>query len=912
MRISLFLIAASIPAIASAQQAAPVASTAVAPQTGESTGAADAVVSDEPDIIVQGQRNLPGAVIGDIPPEQQLGPADIRSYGVSSVADLLTELGPQTRSGVGGPPVVLLNGKRIAGFREIRDIPTEAIARVDILAEEVALKYGYRADQKVINIVLRRRFRATTVELADTVPTEGGANAVKAELGQLNIRNGGRLQIDSQYQTKSSLTESERSIAPQAANGTSPVFDQRPFRTLQPFSRQLQTNAVYARNLGDISATVNGAIESSQSRGLNGFPGATFLVPATSPFSNGGAASSVAGVFTGAGFVPLAQNSRSITGHLGTTLSGAISGWQWSLTGAYDHVDSKNFSDTGFDTTAYQARVGAGDPTANPAGPFARNALGAGLYNQGSSISNDAQVDLLVTGSPFSLPAGAVSTSVRLTGETSDLSSRSYRSGLVQTGKISRDRGNAQINVDLPIASRSKGVLAGIGNLSINGNYAVEQLSDFGTLTTYGYGANWSPVEAVRVIASVSGQDEAPSAAQLGNPVISTPNVRVFDYVAGTTATVTTVTGGNPFLTADNRHVDKLGVTIKPWSETDLTLTANYTRQRTDNPIASFPTPTAAIEAAFPDRFTRDVAGNLLRIDTRSINYARTDSSNLRWGINFSKPLKSKIQKQMEAFRDGTGPNPFAGMSFPGQRRRDGAAGTGAPGATSTAPSADAAATPPGAQGQAPTAGGPPPGDGARGEGARGPGAGGPGGGGPGGRGPGGGFGGRGGGRGGGGGRVQFAVYHTLHLTDSVLVANGGPRLDLLKGDAIGQTGGQPRNEVEVQAGYTNNGLGARLSANYMQGTRVNGGTVANPTPLNFGALTTANLRLFGDLGGRLEWVKAHPFLRGTRVTLSVDNLFNQRQRVTDATGATPVSFQPDYLDPLGRTIRLSTRKLFF
>ncbi len=894
MRVFLFLIATSIPAMASAQQ---VPQAAVPP----SSAAADPepVISDEPDIIVEGQRNLPGAVIGDIPPEQQLGPADIRSYGVSSVADLLTELGPQTRSGVGGPPVVLLNGKRIAGFREIRDIPTEAIARVDILAEEVALKYGYRADQKVVNIVLRRRFRATTVELADRVPTEGGTNASQAELDLLNIREGGRLNLHSEYKSSSALTEDERDLAGPVATGG---FDQRPYRSLRPFTRNLSTNIVYARTIGSVSATVNGALESSENNGLNGYPGATFLVPATSPFAEGGVASGVSGVFNGSSFTPLAQNSRSITGHLGTTLNGAVSGWQWSLTGVYDHVDTRNFSDAGFDTTAYQARIAAGDPTANPTGPFARSDLGAGFYNRGSSVSNDGKIDVLVSGSPFSLPAGAVSTSVRVTGETNNFASRSDRSALTQTGQVSRQRGNVQANIDVPIASRSKGVLAGIGDFSLNANVAIEQLSDFGSLYTYGYGANWSPLEGVRIIASASDQDEAPSAQQLGNPVVTTPNVRVFDYIAGTTATVTTITGGNPLLSADNRHVDKLGLTVKPWSATDLTLTANYTRQRTDNPIAAFPTPTAAIETAFPDRFTRDGAGNLLRIDTRPINYARTESSNIRWGVNFSKPLKSKIQKQLEAFRAGTGPNPFEGMSLPGQGRGrhaspDQAGGT-PPQGTPATPAAEGHGngqpTPPTGAGSAPVAG-----DGAHG-----------------GRGPGGGgfrgFGGRGGGRGGGGGRLQFAVYHTLHLTDAVLVADGGPRLDLLHGDAIGQNGGQPRNEVEAQAGYTNNGLGARLSANYMEGTRVNGGTPANPTPLDFGSLTTFNLRLFGDLGGRLEWVKAHPFLRGTRVTLSVDNLFNSRQRVTDATGATPVSFQPDYLDPLGRSIRLSIRKLFF
>ena len=80
---------------------------------------------------------------GDIPPEIQLNQADIRAYAVSSVADLLTELAPQTGSGRGsGMPVVLLNGRRISSFAEIRDLPTEAIERVDILPEEVALKYG--------------------------------------------------------------------------------------------------------------------------------------------------------------------------------------------------------------------------------------------------------------------------------------------------------------------------------------------------------------------------------------------------------------------------------------------------------------------------------------------------------------------------------------------------------------------------------------------------------------------------------------------------------------------------------------------------------------------------------------------------------------------------------------------------
>ncbi|AXJ95019.1 MULTISPECIES: TonB-dependent receptor [unclassified Sphingomonas] len=906
MGLAMTMAAVSWPAMAAAQQAQTSAPAQKAPAKAAAPAAQADENSDEPDIIVRGTRNLPGSVIGDIPPEQQLDPADIRAYGVSSVSDLLTELSPQTTSGVGGPPVVLLDGKRIAGFQEIRDIPTEAIARVDILPEEVALKYGYTADQKVVNIVLRRRFRATSVELSDKAATAGGNNTPQVQLGILSIRNGGRLNINTNYQQSSALTESERNIAAAATEGATTGFDQRPYRTLLPFTRTVSTNAVYARPIGGVSATINGEVATSDSIGQYGLPTATFAVPAGNPFAPNGA-TTVTNVLSGGDFLPLAQRSQGITAHLGTSLNGRLSSkWLWTVTGTYDRADTHTFTETGVDTSAYQARINANDPTANPSARLTPADVAAGIANRGRSLSNSGQIQALVNGPIVDLPAGPISTSLRVGAQSSSLDSSAFRIGqngvgITSAGQVSRDIVNGRVNIDVPIASRVKNVLGAIGSLSLNANAAVDHLSDFGTLYTYGYGFNWSPLNGVRVIGSVSQQDEAPSAAQLGNPQIVTPNVRVFDYIKGATATVTTISGGNAALTEDNRRVLRFGLNLKPWDDKDLTLIAGYTDTRVNNPIASFPTPTAAIEAAYPVRFTRDADGNLLRLDTRPINYARTEDSSLRWGINFSKPIKSRIQKEIEAFRAGTGPNPFAGLRIPGfpggggGRREGGSerADAGAP----PPPSAGDAPPPPPA-GDAP----PPPGEG----GGRGPGGFGGGRGGY-----GGGFGGGGRGGGQGGGRIQFAFYHTWHLTDRVLVTPGGPALDLLNGDAIGQTGGQPRHEFEVQTGYSNNGIGVRLSGDYQTGTRVNGGTAAQPQSLTFSGLATANLRIFADLQQQLPLLKAHPWVRGLRLTLGVDNILDSRQRVRDANGITPISYQPDYLNPLGRTIRLSIRKLF-
>jgi hypothetical protein len=967
------MLASAMPAIAQAQVATPPAQPATTPpaapapltppedtvapaaaqaQAGRASARTQAQPeaedegAEEGDVVVTARRE-PGKVPGDIPPEQQLSPADVRAYGVSSVADLLTELAPQTTSGRGGSPVILLNGRRIAGFQEIRDLPTEAILRVDILPEEVSLKYGYRADQKVVNFVLRPRFRSLAAEAIGTVPTQGGSATGQGKLDWLQIRQDKRLSIHTDYSETSRLTEAERNIIAPASNaslggnivtldpglaaltGTNPsvvgvpgglsaaptlaqlagspatATDVTPYRTLQLAQRQWDANVVYARNIFDkVSASFNAEVQTTQSNSWNGLPSANLVVPVGNPYSPFATTATVSRLTDAYG--PLVQDNTGLTAHLGTAFNGDIGKWRWSLTGSYDRAESRVATDTGLDVTGLQARLNAGDPTANPYGPL--DALGLGARNFARSTSSTGEVDALLNGRVFALPAGDVQASVKLGGETSDFSSRSTRFGITQTGEVSRDIVNGQVNLDFPIANRNRQVLGAIGDLSLNVNAGADHLSDFGTLTTIGYGANWSPLDGVRFLASWTDQEDAPTAQQLGNPAITTPNVRLFDYVRGTTATITAVTGGNPALVADNRHIMKLGVNVKPWKARDINLTANYYRINTDDPIASFPTPTAAIEEAFPDRFTRDADGNLLRVDSRPINFARTERSQLRWGLNFSKPIKSKIQKEIEAFRAGTGPNPFAGLNFPGRRGGEGGPGSG------DGPRRDGQGGP----GDAPPPGGPG-GPGAGAPGAGGPSTGGPstggtGAGGPGGPGGSGGFrnGGFGGGRGGGGGRVQFALYHTWTFADRVIVADGGPDLDLLRGDAIGASGGTSRHQVEAQAGYANNGLGLRLSGNWRSATRVNGGTPGNPNPLEFGSLATVDFRLFADLGQRLELLKQHPWLRGTRISLVVDNVFNQRQRVTNSTGTVPIGYQPGYLDPLGRTVRLSVRKLFF
>ena len=79
----------------------------------------------------------------------------------------------------------------------------------------------------------------------------------------------------------------------------------------------------------------------------------------------------------------------------------------------------------------------------------------------------------------------------------------------------------------------------------------------------------------------------------------------------------------------------------------------NMCARELDRPVSSFPGVSAALEAAFPERFVRDAAGELVSVDFRPVNYDRAKRDTLRIGFDFSKPLRSArpSQAQIDAFR---------------------------------------------------------------------------------------------------------------------------------------------------------------------------------------------------------------------------------------------------------------------
>ena len=737
---------------------------------------------DDDDIVIKGKPPR-GSVIGDIPPQRVLKSHDVKATGATTFDELLEAIAPDigaARGSGSARPLVLLNGHRVSSYRELRDIPIEAVSRVDILPEEVALKYGYPPDQKVVNVVLQNRFAETVAQVAGNTASHDGYTGAGGDLTRVLLSPKQRTTINLHAGADDILRGSQRSLVQQQyeSTGTGDTG------LLLPPELGLRANATVTQELpGDAEATFNAEAAHSNGHLLGGL---SDQLPSQ-----------------------LARHSTDDSLHLGATVNGNAAQWHWNVAGNGDvEHDSTTTTDVG------QA-FAPGDA---------------------SSTRVAANLDGTLNGPLFALPAGKADLTLRGAVGTEYLDADEQHFGDGPPGSTGRTTGTVAGSLDLPVAHRGRG-LGALGNLTFNANAEVNELSDFGVLTRIGAGANWSPVTTLTLIGSWNREERAPSVRQLGDPFVETPGTRIFDFTNGLVTRAAVLTGGNPDLRTDTRKVLDLSAQWQPFDAVDLRLRGDYAHVAIDRPISNI-TVSPELEEAFPDRFTRDSSGNLESVDLRPVNFASARRDTLLLGFDFTRPLRShrattaEVAKAVDKAR-------AAGIDVP-------ATGTAAPGSLGSAIATN--------------------------------------------------------------GRLTFSLTDTITMVDRAIIAEGLPALDYLHGAAIGQTGGQPRHQIQAQAGWSNNGMGARIGANWRSATTVD---TATGDSLHFSPVATFDLRLFANVGQYLPIVTRAPWLRGASMRFEAGNIFDARPRVHGGGGSVPIGYEPTMLDPMGRTFMLTLRKQF-
>jgi hypothetical protein len=678
---------AAAPVLANGSTLAPPQPGAVAQPEDEETGSASGNASSSGEIVVNAER-LKGQLLVEQAPLLELNEEAIAAEGVTSIADLIAQISAQTGSargrGGGGQPVILVNGIRIGSFREFSSYPPEALARVEVFPEEVAQRFGFPPDRRVINLILKDNYANREVELEVETPSRGGFLRTEQDFGMLKIANGGRFNLDFELNDASLLTEDERNI-PQTDGSQSLVAgdpDQARFRSLTADTFGFEGNLSWAKAYIDsgtsLSANLN--YDRNESRSLDGLNTVVLTDDATMPGI----------VRTFGAETPLARRTSTDTLSSAGSLTKRVNAFRLTSTFDASLAETETEIDRRFDTTALEQAALAGTLAIDGALPTDAT---AGFDVARSRIITGQSLTTL-EGPLATLPAGDVLATFDVGLNWQQIESADTRS--LQEVTLTRRQLSTGANLVVPLTSRRNEFADALGTFTLNLQAGVEDFSDFGLLGDWNAGLNWTPIDGLDLSATYIWREVAPGLAALGNPAIVNLNVPVFDLVRGETVLADVTTGGNPDLPAETQRDWKFAANweLPFWENSRLTV--EYIRNRSDNVVSAFPQITADIEAAFPGRVTRDATGRLTAVDRRSVSFAETRANRVQFTFSTNGSI-------------GAPPGSQGGFGGPGGFGRGGFGGGGG-GRRQQAPAATPPAPPTTAPAPAPQAGagGPP------------------------------------------------------------------------------------------------------------------------------------------------------------------------------------------------------------
>ncbi len=584
------------------------------------------------EIIVRSGR-LRGQLFVDQAPLLQLDETAIASEGVTSITDLIAQISARTgsaRGRGGGGPVILVNGIRIGSFREFANYPPEALARVEVFPEEVAQRFGFPPDRRVINLILKDNYSNRQVDLEFEAPSRGGYSRNEQQLGILKIADGGRINASIRVEDTTLLSEAERDI-PQTPGSVSQVTgdpDQARFRSLLADTFGLDANLSWAKAIvssgTSLSANINFARDESRSLdGLN-----TVLL--TGP--TGASAVRTFGEET-----PLARRTSNDTLSAAGSITRPVNAFRLTSTFDTSLAESETAIDRRLDNTQLQAFRNQA-----LAGTLAINGDLPGDTGNGFDVARSQSITgrslTTLEGGLGDLPAGEVRATFDVGLDWQRIESADTRSA--QDVALTRRNLSTGANLVVPLTSSREEFADALGSFTLNLQAGIEDLSDFGLLGDWNAGLTWQPFDGLDLSATYIWREVAPGLGALGNPQIVNLNVPVFDLVRGETVLADVTSGGNPGLPAETQRDWKFSANweLPFWENSRFQV--DYIRNRSDNVVSAFPQITSDIEAAFPGRVTRAApvnpgeVGRLIAVDRRPVSFAETRANRVQFTLS--------------------------------------------------------------------------------------------------------------------------------------------------------------------------------------------------------------------------------------------------------------------------------------
>ena len=235
----------------------------------------------------------------------------------------------------------------------------------------------------------------------------------------------------------------------------------------------------------------------------------------------------------------------------------------------------------------------------------------------------------------LTLPAGPVQ---------ANLSGRMSRTeSTVETGgtrtRRSGDAADLQASLSAPLVRASPDTRLGGVVLSLGAS--LRRASGTGGGAGMNAGLSWTPLPKLRFNGSWSRAADNPTNAQRFDPVVFGEPTVVFDFHTGQAVEILPIMGGNPALEAQEIDRVSLAASVGPLTPWTVSAGVAFEAARTSDGVGALPTPTLAVEAAFPERFQRDGEGRLIGLDQRPINVRFDRSRMLSTNLGFGPPFEA-------------------------------------------------------------------------------------------------------------------------------------------------------------------------------------------------------------------------------------------------------------------------------